>query len=405
MNRWIILTILLSLLLTGCTAANPTEAPNIDQGSYLTGHTLDETTAGAWETGFHLLVTTAGEAQGVLLQGTTTGNAIRLVIRDLEGTAVWQGEPCSGVFKYNVLIDTLPAGDYSIWLVWDAPVQGSLDIYIVPGEEVRLGQVPPLALLGGVGMILVAMGFVIYATSRRLGWKYLGLGALGWSVAVFLKFLVAIPINQTIYNALTGALPGIGEWIFHLWVGLLTGIFEVWFIWLVLRRSRIGQADWKQALAFGIGFGAFEALVLGLSTAGSVLLAILSPNLLQPGETAALALSADLRWGLAPVSERFFVVLGHIFANVLLFYSIAVRKSGGMWIAFIYKTLIDTLASYVQLTGINTLGQIWTVEAVIAIWGVCGCLGTRRVGKLYPHPTQSAASAEAAADPCATPEG
>ncbi len=386
MKRWILLIALLVLLLTGCTTAPQSGTPNIDQGSYLTGHTLTETAAGEWETGFHLLPATDNEPQGILLNGSTNGNSVWLVIRDLDGQTVWEGEPCSGTFKYSVVVDTLPAGEYALWLVWDGPVTAQLDLYIVPGEAVRLPEVPPLALLGGIGMTLVALGYVIYAAVRRLGWGYLGLGALGWIVSVFLKFMVAIPANTPIYNLLIGETRGgIGEWVFHLWVGLLTGIFEVLFIWVILRYTRVGKASWKKALAFGIGFGAFEALVLGLASAGSTLMAMVSPGLLPAESIAALAQNANPLWGLAPVSERFFVVLVHIFSNVLMFHAIATRKPGGLWIAFIYKTLIDTLASYAQLAGLDTLTKIWTVEAIIAVWGVLGWLGTRWVSKHYPQ--------------------
>ena len=67
--------------------------------------------------------------------------------------------------------------------------------------------ITPVALLSGVGMLAVAVGFVAYAATRPLGWRYLLLGALAWIVTVALKFAWAIPVNPPLYNLAMAALP------------------------------------------------------------------------------------------------------------------------------------------------------------------------------------------------------
>lgn len=64
------------------------------------------------------------------------------------------------------------------------PIHSSLH----PTGDLAPAVVPPLALLSGLGMIVVALGFAAYAVRRQLGWDTLTLGALAWSVTVFLKF-------------------------------------------------------------------------------------------------------------------------------------------------------------------------------------------------------------------------
>lgn len=243
----------------------------------------------------------------------------------------------------------------------------------------------PIAFVGGAGMVLVALGYAVYAGMRRLGWGYFWLGALAWVGAVALKMVAAILLNAPLYRALvTPGKPGIGDVVMYLYIGSLTGIFEVGLVWLLVRLTRLKGAGWKQALAFGIGFGALEAFLLGLSSLGNMAAAVISPGMIPSEALAQLARANDIRLSLAPIVERFFTVLVHIFANVLIFYAVAARRPAAFWLAFVYKTLIDSAAAYGQLTGLDTLGKIWAIEALVVLWGVLGWLGTRWVAKRYP---------------------
>jgi uncharacterized membrane protein YhfC len=249
-----------------------------------------------------------------------------------------------------------------------------------------VATVSTLALLGGSGMIAVAIGFVIYAALRKLGWGYLGLGALAWVVTVMLKFAWAFSVNSFIYNGLYDALPEvIAALLFYLYVGALTGIFEVGVVWLVMRYTRLGRVSWKRALAFGIGFGAVEALLLGLSSLGNVLMALIIPSAFPLEALEQVSRLNNVLYGLAPILERFSIVLVHILANVLIFYAIARRKPKWFWLALIYKTGLDAVAAFAQFWGLETLAKIWTIEAVVALWGIIGWLGIRWVQQRYPE--------------------
>jgi uncharacterized membrane protein YhfC len=146
----------------------------------------------------------------------------------------------------------------------------------------------------------------------------------------------------------------------------------------------LGRVRWGRALAFGIGFGAFEALLLGLSNVGSVLVALTAPESLPPTTLEQIAQLNSVLFGLAPVWERFFTVLIHIFANVLLFYGAVKREARWFWLSFAYKTGIDAVAAVAQLQGLVTPGDIWIIEAIVALWGIAGWFGTRWVAARYP---------------------
>lgn len=388
---WIFVAILLAALLPlGCA---PAPSGNYKEGSYLTGKTLQETGAGQTGDWIEIRVEKEHQPVGVLARGSLKEGSLYLLLTDANGKTVWRSNPASGAgFKIEATVENLPPGDYRLLAAWDGPVGGTIDLFINPSEPVTLPAPRPTVLLGSSGMILVAAAYVIYAATRRLGWKYLGLGALAWVVTVAIKFGLAIPLNPLVYKALVdpgqvfGASPGIGKSIFYLYVGLLTGVTEVLLVWLLVRYSRIGKCTWQKVLAFGIGFGAVEAFLLGVSGLGGTLAGLLNPDVLPLNALESLAAASDIRYGLAPISERFFTVLVHLLSNVLIFYGAAMRKPGYFWLAFAYKSAIDTVAAYAQLTGLDTLGKIWIIEAVVILWGIVGWLGTLWVQKRYPEP-------------------
>ncbi len=257
----------------------------------------------------------------------------------------------------------------------------------------------PIILLAGIGMIAVSVAFIVYALRRGGTWKYLGLGALAWVVTVAVKFLIAIPVNPLLYKALyvPDALWAPGSLLFDLYVGLLTGLTEVLMSWLLLRYTRLGRVPWGKALAFGIGFGAFEALLLGVSNLGSCLVAVFAPQSLPQAALNSLSVLENPVVGLAPIAERFGTILVHVFCNVLLFYGVIRGQARWLWVSFAYKSLLDTIAGFAQFWGVETLPKIWTIEALVLVMGFVGWWGIGRVRRAYAEAEVQAA--EPAAEP------
>jgi uncharacterized membrane protein YhfC len=395
MKRTVLSLILLLCLLTACSAATANELPNIQKGSYITGHSLNETQAGEFKTGFLVQVPSDGYPIGILLKGQLNNQAtLQGEMRNPDGQTLWKSAPLSGRFRFSERIESLPAGEYDLFVTWSDAAQGQFNLYFVPGEDVILPEVSPMILVSGLGMMLVALAYLAYALLRRLHWGYLGLGALAWIVTVAIKFAIAIPLNPLIYNWLLGnTFPQPwGEGLFHLYVGSLTGWTEVLLCWLVLRYTRLGQADWKKALGFGLGFGTVEALLLGLASFGSSLVALLAPAQIPAETFAALVQNSNLGWSLAPIVERLFVVIVHLFCCVLLFYAAALRRPGFFWLSFAFKSLMDSIASYAQLHGLTTLTAVWTVEGLIAVFGVLALFGLRWLAQRYPAPAPNPTS-------------
>ena len=142
--------------------------------------------------------------------------------------------------------------------------------------------------------------------------------------------------------------------------------------------------SWERALAFGIGFGAIEALLLGIGSLTAALIALFAPQLL-PGEALTqLAVLKDPLFGLVPIVERFFTIWVHILTNVLIFYAVAKSQVRWFWLSFVFKSLIDAVAGYAQTSGVlSTLQGIWSIEAIVILWGIVGFLGVRWVRARY----------------------
>ncbi len=376
------------LALVGCsptpveTPVEATEEPI--EGARITGATLNEESTGTGSK-FEISVTEAGDPIGLDFRGTLVQGSLQLQLVNADNETTWEIKVTSaGPFAINTVIKPDEIGDYELVLSWPDAVQATYNLRWQQGK-IDVPAIRPIALLPGIGMIVVALGYVIYTAVRRLGWGYLGLGALSWIVAVILKFAWAIPANAPVYEALTGALPEtLAEILFYVYVGLLTGVFEVALVWLALRNTKYGKVPWQQALSFGIGFGAMEALLLGASGLANAVIAIRSPEALPLAALEQIAQTNNALFGLAPVSERFFTVLIHTLTNVLLFDAVVREDPRGFWIGFAYKSGIDVVAAFAQFWGIDTVGRIWLIEAIVALWGIAGWWGIHQVKAHYP---------------------
>jgi uncharacterized membrane protein YhfC len=131
-------------------------------------------------------------------------------------------------------------------------------------------------------------------------------------------------------------------------------------------------------------------------TAGALatnVVALLNPSAFPFSTVDTIARQNNVLWGLAPIVERLATIFIHILANTLIFYAVVTRQPRWFWLAFAYKTAIDSVAAFAQMTGIDTLVQVWTIEAVVAVFGVLGWLGLRWLAQCYPAPEEPAEEA------------
>jgi uncharacterized membrane protein YhfC len=181
-------------------------------------------------------------------------------------------------------------------------------------------------MLGGVGMVLVGILFPLYWSRKtKVNLNFFFWGAGVWILAITAKILLDMTItpfiNQSILPyGLTAILIVSG-----LYVGLRTGLFESGFSYLAILKTKLRKMTFNQGIAFGIGFGAVEAIFLGVTSFLNVLVFVLFPDLINLlPEVQAMALLAQLDSStlliFAPIIERAVLMFIHIFSSILVLY-------------------------------------------------------------------------------------
>ena len=154
-----------------------------------------------------------------------------------------------------------------------------------------------------------------------------------------------------------------------LYIGLLTGVFEIGVTLLAALIWRKMAHDAVRGVAVGVGAGAFEAALLGGSLALTLLAASVSQGSLRDELLAAIGGSASatpLMLLVAPV-ERIIAILCHTSSRALVLWGVA----RGRWFwpfaaGFLIMTAIDSVAGYAHLSGQLGKISVWWIELAIA---------------------------------------
>jgi uncharacterized membrane protein YhfC len=189
--------------------------------------------------------------------------------------------------------------------------------------------------------------------------------------------------------------PLLNEWwsgslaLLGAYVGLRTGLLENGLAWLALAKTRLKGYGFREAAAFGVGFGAFEAILLGLPAALQVAVFTANPALLEQipaAERELIRASLSLpTWVVgAPIIERAFTLFVHIASTLLVYWSIIMKRLWPFLAAVAYKSVVDAAVPYLQAT-LNPqlsptgayLGEVWVVAV--------GTVGFLILYRLWPN--------------------
>jgi uncharacterized membrane protein YhfC len=237
-------------------------------------------------------------------------------------------------------------------------------------------------LVSPIGMILVGVIALCYWRRKtRVTWMYFGFGALIWLIAIGIKLLMDFTLTTPFYLFLYSYGPMVALIGLSLYVGLRTGLLESGLSYLGVKHTGFRTMDLPQALAFGIGFGAIEAIALGIPTLLSLITLILYPSLIEtlsPIQQASL--NAPTIIAFAAIIERAFVLLIHVFTSVLVIFSIVTKTTRYLIYSILFKTLLDgmlpALTTYINA---STVSGIYEIEVPIAVLGIISLFGIRWV--------------------------
>ncbi|MCA9238707.1 MAG: YhfC family intramembrane metalloprotease [Planctomycetales bacterium] len=225
-----------------------------------------------------------------------------------------------------------------------------------------------LMLVSPIGMIAAGVAAVVFwRREAQPSYRWFWIGAALWTVAVAVKFAIAIPANGPVVNVLN-------ENVSHPMMVLLGGLFigvessltEIGFtLAAVMIWRQLGQ-DSNRAIAIGLGAGAFEAVLLGaLSLIG--LLVALSGIAGTEGVEAQLMKTSQatpLIMLVGPV-ERLIAIACHASSRALVLLGFVHRRVGMVLGGFAIFTLIDAIAGGAHLTGKLGEFSVWWIELMI----------------------------------------
>ncbi|BBB33327.1 conserved hypothetical protein [Thermotomaculum hydrothermale] len=245
-----------------------------------------------------------------------------------------------------------------------------------------------LFLISGIGMVIAGIfAYLIWQKKHKIDFSFYLLGAAAWIFGVGLKFVFAILFNEKIKVLLqeTFTKP-FSDILFYIYIGLLTGVFEcgivLLFVWLI---KSLQKESFEEAVGFGIGFGAIEAIGLGVISLISIGLIIISPDSF-PKEVLAKVELLNIWIIPAPIIERISTIFIHIFATVLIVFAYLTKKQKWFWASFVYKTFVDTIAGWFALNHLgNNLFALYSLEFEIAILGLFGFLGLKLLKQNWPE--------------------
>lgn len=219
-------------------------------------------------------------------------------------------------------------------------------------------------------MVLVGAAAILL-WRRRAPAEYFLYGAIFWAAAIAVKIAmdltITVPFSRLLPPALSGAL------ILGAYAGLRTGILESGIPYAAGKLTRL-PLDFDRSVAIGIGFGAVEAIVLGLSSLLNVLAYLTVPGLLD-SLPAAVQVQLTLPFLPIPVIERLFTLFCHVFATALALYAV---RAGLKWLALsiAFKTIIDgALPLFSHFLAPMGLIDYLLVEAYVALLGVVSIAG------------------------------
>ena len=139
----------------------------------------------------------------------------------------------------------------------------------------------------------------------------------------------------------------------------------------------------ESGCGFGIGFGGFEAMVIGFISFLNLLLFFLIPEIMSslPTELQMLVqaqLNVDTLFIFPAIIERIAVIFTHVFASVLVVLAVNSKKSKYFWYSFAYKAVLDgMIPALLIIIGLDSLLSTYLIEIPVIVMAVIGYFGLR----------------------------
>lgn len=240
-------------------------------------------------------------------------------------------------------------------------------------------------------IFLFPLGLAVYMYKKeRISLKAILIGA---AVFILSQILIRIPLINVL-----GTKPwfqGLLSNIFFTALvvgGLSAGVFEEIGRYLGFRFFLNNELSWKNGIAYGIGHGGIEAVLLvGMKYINNIVTSFMINNgtfdrVIAPqldGELAALIKTQLIETSpflfLAAGLERFFTIIIHIALSLVVLYAVMKRK----FLFVIYAILLHTLVNGPPVILLQQGFGVWVSELYVFIIAAVALLFIVRSRKLF----------------------
>jgi uncharacterized membrane protein YhfC len=222
-----------------------------------------------------------------------------------------------------------------------------------------------LYILASLSIFLAGLiPLIIFKYRLNIHFNIIFWGAVAWIVSTLAKFAAASVLNIPLYAILMPLQP-----LYYIYIGLLAGIFETFIpLYIISKRKKL-FTGLKRQLGFGLGFGCFEAIALGVLSMLVFAIVVSVSNVLPPEQLANFSLPAGkyAEAALYGSAERLSAIVIHTFSIMLIFIYVFRKRASYLIGAVTYKTFIDGMAAFFILSPIAfTVLQIETFYGVVA---------------------------------------
>ena len=248
--------------------------------------------------------------------------------------------------------------------------------------------ISPLLLIAGAGMLFVGAAPIAYwKIKKKVANRFFLLGAVFWAIAFAIKLVMDFSVTGPIKSTLNLFPYTFFLVLWALYFGLRTGLFECAVPYLLAGKSGLSKVSFNEAMAFGLGFGGTEAMVLGAVSFLSMSVLILNPSLLaqlSPAQAEVLRVSSEnaLVVSAAAILERASALLIHALACLLVFAAIAQKKPAFLLEAIVLKAVLDGAVVLVRMTELDIMGKLVLVEIPILLLGFVSAFGISKISEM-----------------------
>lgn len=240
-------------------------------------------------------------------------------------------------------------------------------------------------LFSGIGMLIVGVAAVFYWRFRqKVSINYFLWGAAAWVIAIAIKMAMDYTVTPLLNMwlqpmGIAAALAGMG-----IYVGLRTGILESGFSYIIMIKTRLREMDFSKGVAFGIGFGAAEAIFLGVTSFLNILVFVMFPEIVSIVPESMLAtLQAQLNassWIVfAPMIERVSITFIHVFSALLVLYAIRSGKALYLVYSILFKAVVDGIIPWLaySMQPLYEVANAYMIEVPFIILALISYFGIR----------------------------